>query len=107
MMSITARQASSGSAATMTPFPAASPLAFTTRAGKSALLTHFRQLSTATLHRAEACVQTRIPTPAFSASFLLRQFHKLVGENQSSYLYFITSKNHPRDKTSDNYFFPL
>lgn len=39
MMSITARQASSRSPATMTPFPAASPLAFTTSAGKSALET--------------------------------------------------------------------
>lgn len=39
MMSITARQASSWSPATMTPFPAASPLAFTTSAGKSALET--------------------------------------------------------------------
>lgn len=42
-MSITAWQASSWSAATMTPLPAASPLAFTTRAGKSALLTHFNR----------------------------------------------------------------
>lgn len=107
MMSITARQASSGSAATMTPFPAASPLAFTTRAGKSALLTHFRQLSTD-----DAAPSRRMSADAhshsgFSASFLLRQFHKLIGENQSSYLDFITSKKHPRDKTSDNYFFPL
>lgn len=36
-MSITAWQASSWSRATITPFPAARPLAFTTRAGKSAL----------------------------------------------------------------------
>lgn len=42
-MSITAWQASSWSAATMTPLPAASPLAFTTRAGKSALLTDFNR----------------------------------------------------------------
>lgn len=40
MMSCTARQASSLSRATMTPFPAASPLAFTTSAGKSALDEH-------------------------------------------------------------------
>lgn len=38
-MSMTAWHASSWSAATMTPFPAASPLAFTTSAGKSALRT--------------------------------------------------------------------
>lgn len=51
MMSITARQASSRSAATMTPFPAASPLAFTTRAGKSALSTHFNSWAHTMLHR--------------------------------------------------------
>lgn len=42
-MSITAWQASSWSAATMTPLPAASPLAFTTSAGKSALWTHLNR----------------------------------------------------------------